>query len=143
MPKAYKRKDDEKWSEVKNMKFRDLAVAWNVMWALTYVFVAVLAPTISTAPAFAYGALGAVLLFVVLVQYVATDALGRKLSAFALIPFALLMVYGGVDSFTAATGYWNVPFASLELFHVSMALADLLSAFFLFGNAIALIKNDL
>lgn len=125
------------------MKFRDVAVAWNVMWALTYVFVAVLAPTISTMPAWTYALLGVLLLFFVLVQYLATNAVGRNLSAIGLIALSLLMAYGGVDSFTAATGFWNVPFANLELFHVSMALADLLSAFFLFGNAIALIKNEL
>jgi hypothetical protein len=124
------------------VKMRDFAVAWNVMWGISYIMVAILAPAVSNVPAFAYVFLGAVLLFCVLVQYIAADQLGRNLAALPLIFLGGLMVWGGVDSWTAATGYWNIPFANLELFHVSMAFADLISAVFLFYNAIALFKND-
>jgi len=124
------------------MSLRDLAVAWNIMWALSYIFVAVVAPNISLdTPALFYVALGAVLLFCVLVQYLATDSLGRKLASLPLITFGVIMAYGGVVSWTGA-GLWNVPFANVEIFQVSMAFANLLSAVFLFYNAIALIKDD-
>ncbi len=112
------------------------------MWATTYIMVALIAPTVSTTPAWIYAFLGAVMIFCVLVQYIATDNIGRFIAAIPLVLFGGLMTFGGVASWTAAGGYWNVPFANLELFHVSMAFANLISAVFLFYNAIALLKND-
>lgn len=124
------------------MELRDFAVAWNVMWALTYIIVAVIAPNISLdTPALFYIIFGAVLLFCVLVQYLATDALGRRLAALPLIFFGIIMTYTGVASWTGVL-LWNVPFANVEIFQVSMAFADLFSAVFLFYNAIVLVKDN-
>jgi hypothetical protein len=45
------------------------------------------------------------------------------------------MTFGGVASWTGLV-QWNVPFVNVELFQVSMAFADLLSAVFMFVIAI-------
>jgi hypothetical protein len=124
------------------MGLKNFAVAWNVMWALSYIIVAVVAPNISLdTSAFFYAIFGVVLLFCVLVQYLANDTLGRKIVALMLIAFGVFMAYGGVASWTGAS-LWNVPFTNIEIFQVSMAFANLLSAVFLFYNAIALIKDS-
>ena len=54
---------------------------------------------------------------------------------FLLFILGLVEVYGGIASW-CGLGIWNVPFPNIELFQVSMAFADLLSAVFLFYLAI-------
>ena len=113
------------------MNLKDLAEAWTIMWGLSYIIVALVAPSISEAPPIGYGLLGIVILWMVFLMYVAYDKLGYRILAGAFFALGVAMVYGGVVSWTGA-GLWNVSFPNKELFQVSMAFADLLSAVFMF-----------
>jgi len=113
------------------MNLKDLAEAWTIMWGISYIITALVAPSISDAPAIFYGALGAFILFMVFFIHLAYDKLGYHIMTGAFFALGIAMTYGGVVSWTGA-GLWNVPFPNKELFQVSMAFADMLSAVFLF-----------
>lgn len=123
------------------MGLRTLAVAWNVMWSLSYIVVSLIAPDISLdTPAFLYTMLGVVLFVVLILSYIATTLTSRIVVSAMLSILGVLMVYGGIASW-AGVGLWNIPFANIELFQVSMAFANLLSAVFIFYIVIDLIKE--
>lgn len=113
------------------MALKDLAEAWTIMWGTSYIITALVAPSISDAPAFFYGTLGAFILCMVFLTHQAYTKFGYQVLAGAYFALGIMMVYGFVVSWTGA-GLWNVPFPNKELFQVSMAFADMLSAVFLF-----------
>jgi len=113
------------------MNLKDLAEAWTIMWGLSYIITSLVAPRISEVPQIGYGVLGAFILFMVLLIHLADDKLGYHILAGVFFALGVAMIYGGVVSWTGV-GLWNVPFPNKELFQVSMAFADLLSAVFLF-----------
>ena len=113
------------------MNLKDLAEAWTIMWGISYIITALVAPSISEAPAFAYGVLGAFILFTVFLMHLAYDKLGYHIMAGAFFALGITMTYGSVVSWTGA-GLWNVPFPNKDLFQISMAFADMLSAVYLF-----------
>ena len=113
------------------MNLKDLAEALTIMWGTSYIMTALVAPSISDAPAILYGALGALILFMILMMHLAYDKLGYRIVAVVFFALGILMTYGGVVSWTGA-GLWNVPFPNKDLFQISMAFADMLSAVFLF-----------
>ena len=118
------------------MNLKTLAISWTLMWALTYIMVAIIAPNIAPdTPAIFYVFLGAFIIFTIGVRYLAYDKLGRCIVRCLFLGLGVLMVYGGIVSWTG-TALWNVPFADIALFQVSMAFADLISAVFLFVLAI-------
>lgn len=118
------------------MNLKTLAIAWTLMWGLSYIFVAFVAPNIAIdTPAFFYLILGAIMILSTWLRYFTTNPLGRTLIRGLLLILGALEVYGGIASFSGV-GLWNVPFANIEIFQVSMAFADLISAVFLFVLAI-------
>lgn len=118
------------------MSLRKFAVAWNLMWGLSYVIVALFAPWIGgeevTINIVLYMALGiSILLSLALLNRKKGHSVGRGMLAI----LGVVSVYGGIASWTGLT-LWNVPFPNRELFQVSMAFADLLGAVFMFFLAI-------
>lgn len=118
------------------MNLKTLALAWTLMWGLTYIMVALVAPNIALdTPALFYVFLGFFFLTTLVLRYVAYEKLGRTIVRCLFFGLGVFEVVGGVMSWTGA-GLWNVPFADVALFQVSMAFADLFSAVFLFVLAI-------
>jgi hypothetical protein len=122
------------------MDLKDLAEAWTIMWGLSYIMVALVAPSISEVPALGYGVLGFFILFMAFLTHIAYDKFGYDVLAGAFFALGIAMVYGGVVSWTG-TGLWNIPFPNKELFQVSMAFADLLSAVFMFMLGLELVRK--
>ena len=110
---------------------RKFAVAWVLMWGMSYIMVAMAAPWISEVPALVYGTLGGFILFALFLRWLAYDRMGYIIVRFLFYCLGVLMVAGGIMSWTGVT-IWNVPFENLEIFQVSMAFADLLGAVFMF-----------
>ena len=108
-------------------QLRSFALAWNIMWGLCYVLVALIAPDIAGLPflfgGILYASLGIILLAAVGLSLFGTHANFGRLVFFVM---GVLMVWAGVESWTGL-GLWKVPFENKELFQVSMAAADLLS----------------
>lgn len=115
-------------------ELRRFAVAWCLMWSLSYVVVAVVAPGISDFNNIVYASLGAWILLSLVLSYLVHDRFGRVIIRVMFFAQGVLMVYGGVTSW-AGLAVWNVPF-NPEMFYISMAFADLLSAAFFFVLAI-------
>ena len=113
---------------------RRLSVAWCLMWGLCYLVVAVTTPWISDVSNIVYASLGAWILLSLALLYLVHDRFGRAIIRMMFFAQGVLMVYGGVTSWTGLA-VWNVPF-NPEMFQVSMAFADLLAAVFLFVLAI-------
>jgi hypothetical protein len=117
---------------------KKLAISWTAMWALSYIVVAFEAPSISDVSPILYGLLGVILLVMSMVSAVEPEeATVNGILSLVYLFIAHLMVYGGVTSWTG-TFIWNVPFEEKELFQVSMAFADFISAaviIFLSGEA--------
>jgi hypothetical protein len=109
-------------------KLKRIAISWTATWALSYIVVAFEAPSISDVSPILYGLLGVGLLVMSIVSAVEPEeATVNKILGVAYFVIAYLMVYGGVTSWTG-TFIWNVPFEAKELFQVSMAFADFISA---------------
>jgi hypothetical protein len=113
------------------LSLTDLAEAWIVLWGISYLITAAIAPHISDTPPFIYGILGFLLLFFMALRYLAYDNLGYYAVSTLFFAMSLLMVYSAVASWTGL-GLWNVPFPSKEPFQISMAFLDMFSAIFLY-----------
>lgn len=122
------------------MDLKDLAEAWTIMWGVSYIMTALVAPSISEVPALGYGVLGFFILFMVFLAHIAYDKFGYNVLAGAFFALGIAMVYGGVVSWTGA-GLWNVPFPNKELFQISMAFADMLAGMFMFMLAIEMARK--
>lgn len=112
---------------------RKFALAWLLMWALSYFAVATLAPgvggTSERVGAALYTLVGGLIL-IALTLTVTQSPMLRGTGKLMLLVLGLFEVWGGVASWTGVS-IWNIPFANKELFQVSMAFADLISAAFM------------
>lgn len=106
-----------------------------LMWGLSYIAVAIMAPGISGSDAIDNrvfcAALGIWVLASVLVFLKSGNMAMNTVyyrASFAVL--AIVMVFAGVASW-AGTAMWNVPYQN-GLAQVSMAFADLISAVFMF-----------
>lgn len=124
------------------------AIAWLLMWAISYIAVAIVSPNIgenNTALNIClYMFMGtAILTTTLFYTFTATPTayfkmpevkhkllIKHRYACILLVFLAVLEIRGGVASWTGAT-IWNVPFPNKELFQVSMAFADLISAVFM------------
>ena len=113
---------------------RRLAVAWCLMWGLSYLVVAVTTPWISDVSNIVYASLGAWILLSLALLHLVHNRFGLVIIRLMFFAQGVLMVYGSVTSWTGLA-VWNVPFDP-EMFQISMAFADLLAAVFLFVLAI-------
>lgn len=123
--------------------FELFAIAWLLMWGLAYIATAIFAPWIAGDAAdgtFLYAALGCLILVFLALYIMAYNKLGYVFTAIFLGILGILEVYGGIASWTGLM-IWNVPFANLEIFQVSMAFADLISAAVFFYLAILQINR--
>lgn len=112
---------------------RDFAVAWTLMWGLSYIVTAAVAPNIAgnpllTAPMFAV--LGIILLTASLLTLMPDNVL-RPMAQVLFGFSAVVSVVSGVASWTGIMR-WNVPYMAPDLAQVSMAFMDLLAATFMF-----------
>lgn len=110
------------------------AVAWLLMWGLSYIFAALLAPEISgdvTHGRIAFSFIGVAILAALLLLRTSGRIIGRLLLLILGVPEVIC----GVASWTGII-IWNVPFMDKALFQVSMAFLDLVSATFMFFLAI-------
>lgn len=121
------------------------AIAWLVMWGLSYIIVGIQCPQIAGGDpyigALTYEVLGAAILLSIMACLLRTSFLVgglmveparvRSIGHVALFVLGVIMVYGGIVSW-AGVAVWNVPFDNKEIFQVSMALANMLSAAFMF-----------
>jgi len=113
------------------------------MWGLAYIATAIFAPWIAedvAAGTLLYAVLGCLILFFLILYRIAYDNLGYVFTAILLGAIGILEVYSGIASWTGLM-MWNVPFANLEIFQVSMAFADLISAVIFFYLAILQINR--
>jgi hypothetical protein len=105
------------------------------MWAFSYLAVAFLAPGVSGDVN-----LGVILYGLIYVWIVVTFAVyvwgSQTIGRISFFILGIFSTFSGVASWTGVA-IWNVPFANKELFQVSMAFADLISAAFMFFLAIA------
>ena len=118
---------------MKNLEL--FAGAWVLMLGLSYIIVAIFTPNISDMNPLAYIMLGSVFLFALVLEHLAYDKLGHFFVRILWIGLGILMTYGGITSW-AGIAIWNVPFPNKEIFQVSMACMDLLSAVFMFVLAL-------
>lgn len=114
------------------------------MWAFAYIVTALVAPWVGGLDIginiILFAGLGAwMLLSLGLYSHkdkiLPYDTIPKSLGRAFLFILALIEVFGGITSW-CGIGVWNVPFPNKELFAVSMAFADLLSAVFMFYLAI-------
>ena len=112
--------------------------AWLFMWALSYLAVAVLAPDIGGGAAWDWLIFVAFGIFLIVGTIFAnwsslryTNVAGRII----LFVLAVISVGSGIASWTGLQT-WLVPFANKEIFQVSMAFADLISATFMIALAL-------
>lgn len=107
------------------------ATAWLLMWATAYIVVAACYPQIAGDPIYGvfYLVLG-VLIAGLTIAYITGSPDLLIYERLALFVLAIVMVYGGIISFTGIA-VWNVPFENKEVFQVSMAFADLIAAVFM------------
>lgn len=109
-----------------------IAAAWNIMWGSAYICVAFIAPEIFGDIDFGVVAcilLGILILIAVCLLY--ANMPFRQVGKFLFIILGTVEVFSGVASWTGVVR-WNVPFVVVELFQVSMAFMDLISAVFMF-----------
>jgi len=106
------------------------------MWAFAYIVMALVAPQVGGGDTFInfviYLGLG-IWMIIALILYASSTVIvvGRVF----LFILGLIEVFGDITSW-CGIGVWNVPFPNKELFQVSMAFADLLSAVFMFYLAL-------
>jgi len=113
------------------------------MWGLAYIFTAIFTPAIAgdvTSGKILYALIGVLLLFTLLMDYMSYDKLGFTIIRFFYCLLGAIEVFGGIASWTGLVT-WNVPFTQKEMFNISMAFVDLLSAVFLFVLAIDKTKS--
>jgi len=124
-------------------ELKRFAVVWNIMWGLSYIIVAAVAPWIADGDILTnislYIGLGlAILIGLILRLSTKHQLLGRIILAFT----ALIEIYGGITSWTGITR-WNISSPNPEIFQVSMAFADLISAVFMLTLALPInTKNN-
>ena len=110
---------------------RKFALAWLMMWALSYLVVAFVAPGVgggsTVEDIIEFLAFGAALMAATLVVGFYPGKKVKLVGKLCLCVLAVLSVYSGVASFTGVA-LWVVPFANKEVFQVSMAFLDLLGA---------------
>ena len=115
---------------------RKFAVAWLLMWAFAYIMTAFFAPYIGAGDVIVnfaiFYALGSWILCSLILYWVERFRFIGRIFLFIL---GLVEVFGGIASWCGLV-VWNVPFANKEIFQVSMAFADLISAVFMFYLAI-------
>lgn len=126
----------------------NFAFAWTLMWAFAYICTALFAPWVGGVDTIMniiiFVGLGAWMILS-LVLYSTKPLHGdlhpvegavplntyRAIGKIFLFILGLIEVFGGIASWVGLA-MWNVPFANKELFQVSMAFADLVSAVFMF-----------
>lgn len=102
------------------------------MWGIAYITTAIYAPSIGGDPSLGsaiYSALGSAIIVLVIIRafkHDPTEFLSYWVRVLLFV-VALIEIYGGIASWTGLA-VWNVPFANKEIFQVSMAFADLVSA---------------
>lgn len=112
---------------------KSFATFWTLMWGISYIIVAIIAPTIVD---FQYAtglyiALGLSILVGLFNLFLLDNPINHAIARIMFILLGILMVFGGICSWAGLTT-WNIPFDNKGLFQVSMAFADLLSAVFMF-----------
>lgn len=117
------------------MNLRTIALAWMLTIAVSYFSLAIFAPTVggdtTVIGIIVYTLLGFGFLFATMLPYTPYKTVGRILQ-FIL---GVILALGAVLSWTGV-GLWNVPFPNVELFQVSMAILNILTAVFAFALAI-------
>jgi len=130
-----------------------LARAWLLMWGLSYIIVAAIAPGIAgdiRLGQLTYGVLGLSIIGALILFYYERNeeepfpgggihVVRRRpyvnTARFILCVLGYISVCGGVASWTGLA-VWHVPFENQQaIFQVSMAFANLLSAVFMFALA--------
>lgn len=115
---------------------RKFALAWLLMWALSYVAVAILAPDISGDVV--YGRLLYLVMAIAILcswnllelSRIRINKQMELIAKVCLFALAVIEVFSAIASWSGVA-IWNVPFPNKELFQVSMAFADLISAAFM------------
>ena len=117
------------------MEIRTVALAWMLTIAVSYFSLAIFAPTIGgdtpLIGTILYALLGLGFLIATILPYTPYKTVGRILQ-FVL---GVILALGAVLSWTGV-GLWNVPFPSIEIFQVSMAILNILTAVFAFSLAL-------
>jgi len=108
------------------------------MWGLSHIIIAIFPSWVlsySVEDILFSGFLGTIILLALLLLHVPNNPIAYYASRIIFFLLGILMVYGGIVSWTGLI-IWNVPFQNKELFQISMAFADLLSAVFMFTLAL-------
>ena len=118
------------------MKF---VVAWNLMWALSYLAVAFVDPGVGGPPVWedilVFLVFGVALLLAACFKAYGKQKGTRVLGKWMLCILAVASVFSGIASFTGVQ-MWSVPFVNREIFQVAMAFADLVGAAFMLTLAL-------
>lgn len=133
------------------------AVAWLLAFGISYIATAIFAPGVAGDPVqgmIVYTLLGVAILAAVALRTftesqevsvplkpgvkmrIEVEGPRRNLGRVLLAVLGVIEVIGCVTSWTGV-GVWNVPFPNKEVFQVSMALMDMVSAVFMFCLASA------
>jgi len=110
--------------------FKLFVVSWILMWAMTYIVVPFVAYNIlPQTPGWFYEVYGWLIVATLMCLAFRNPKI-KTVGSLLLFILVVLQVESGVQSWTGAA-VWNVPFASKEIFQVSMAFADLVAAVFM------------
>ena len=107
------------------------AVAWTIMWGMSYIVTALFAPEITGDTTLVGTLLFSILGTLILITLILLHTKRERIGKFLFGVLGCMMTFGGVASWTGLVR-WNVPFVVVDLFQVSMAFADLISAVFMF-----------
>jgi hypothetical protein len=117
--------------------FRTLLLSWLLMWGLSYIACAILAPNIMPGTSNSFYALVGIFIILCVTGHAFNKT--RNITRVGFFIFAILETFSGVGSYTGAY-LWNVPFQDLAPFQVSMAFADLISAAMMFWLALTIFE---
>ena len=110
---------------------KKFVVSWLLMWALSYLVVAVVAPGVGGPPVWLdiveYLGTGAALMAATLIIGYYPGESVKVIARAALVVLAVISVYSGIGSF-AGVFIWVVPYADKAVTQVSMAFLDLVGA---------------
>lgn len=95
------------------------------MWGGAYIATAIFAPQISGDTFL--GTVFYTILGIVTISSVLIQKYDKTMGSIILFPLAVVGIYGGVASWSGIAT-WNVPFPNKELFQVSMAFGELVTA---------------
>jgi len=117
----------------KSKILENFAVSWLIAWGMSYIATAIFAPSIAgdfRVGILTYTLVGILIIATSTLKWFPNTNPFDRIRRFTLFVLASMSILSGVQSWTGVL-IWNVPFASKELFQITMAFMDFISAVFM------------